>query len=645
MKIKSVLVAAILTAILCISGTVLAVCPSADFTGDCKVNFRDFAILSAAWLSNDTPTANWNQECDISDPNDGVIDKLDIDVFAAEWLTEGIPGSPDSMIWVSINDSGVEDHEGFLGQMSKYETTNAQYCGFLNAALASGDVIVDGNNVKGADGSNAGYDFAGEVYYDLAGPGWTANGATLGGAARINYTGGSFTVDSGFNDHPVTYVTWYGATAFCNYYGYLLPTEWEWRAVADYTGSYVYGCGTSINNDIANYRNSTHPDGTAVVGSFGDSSGYGYGMCDMAGNVYEWTRSKVPGYNFYVIKGGNWEYHYSYCDVSHGSSEYPYYPRYETGFRVCRYNERLVPNVVGIAQSAAETAIMNAELTVGTVTKVCSDTVAEGDVISQSPDAGVLLLLGGPVNLVISLERPDITWVDVNDPGVPEHEGFNGQMSKYTTTNSQYCKFLNDALESGDITIDVGTGNVHGANGTNSGADFVGDIYYDYSSTFCQIGYDAVNEIFSVIPHEGHDMSNYPAGLVSWYGATAFCNYYCYRLPTEWEWQAVADYDGSYIYGCGMTIDHSMANYDNANPIGFIAPPYTTPVDHYPAFGYGFCDFAGNIWEYTGSITTGGSAVGRGSDYINPYTICTVSQRSFTELTVTSADLGFRVCR
>ncbi|NQU65518.1 MAG: SUMF1/EgtB/PvdO family nonheme iron enzyme [SAR324 cluster bacterium] len=329
--VLSFLLLALIAGLGLFGSSALADCPSADFTGDCLVNFRDFAILSAAWLSDDTPTANWNPACDISDPNDGVIDELDLDVFAAEWLTEGIPGNPNIMIWVSISDPGVgDDHEGFTGDMSKYETTNAQYCGFLNAALASGDVIVDGNNVKGADGS----DFAGEGYYSLAGPGWTANGAINGGAARINYTGSSFTVDIDFNDHPVTYVTWYGSTAFCNYYGYRLPTQWEWQAVADYNGSYVYGCGTDIDNGIANYRNSTHPNGTADVGSFGDSSGYGYGMCDMAGSVYEWTRSDVPGYNFFVIKGGNWEYHYSYCEVSHVSSEYPDYPRYDTGFRV-----------------------------------------------------------------------------------------------------------------------------------------------------------------------------------------------------------------------------------------------------------------------------------------------------------------------
>ena len=202
--------------------------------------------------------------------------------------------------------------------MSKYETTNAQYCKYLNAAKASGDIIVDGDYVKGASGP-----YSGQKYYHLAGPGYTYNGATNGGAARINYSGGAFTVDSGFDNHPVTYVSWFGSMAFADYYGWHLPTEWEWQAVADHYGEFNYGCGVDINNGIANYYDSIHPDGTTAVGAFGT---YGYGMCDMAGNVWEWTSSGSGMYR--VHRGG--------CSVSHRVNGNPYYPHYCIGFRVCR---------------------------------------------------------------------------------------------------------------------------------------------------------------------------------------------------------------------------------------------------------------------------------------------------------------------
>ncbi len=81
------------------------------------------------------------------------------------------------------------------------------------------------NRISGVAGSNAGVDFSGQVYYDLAGLGQRADGILYGGAARINWTGSVFTVDAGFENHPVTYVSWYGAAAFAADYGWRLPTE------------------------------------------------------------------------------------------------------------------------------------------------------------------------------------------------------------------------------------------------------------------------------------------------------------------------------------------------------------------------------------------------------------------------------------
>ena len=169
------------------------------------------------------------------------------------------------------------------------------------------------------------------VYYDLIGPGYVAEGVTAGGAARINYDGSVFTVDTGFEDHPVTYVSWYGATAYCNYNGYYLPTEWQWQAVADYDGTFTYGCGLSLDSGIANYTDSIHPNGTTVAGSFGE---YGYGLTDMAGNVWEWT-SSVSGSDR-IVRGGSWYNAGYYCNVSHRSSYGPSGTAGNVGFRVCR---------------------------------------------------------------------------------------------------------------------------------------------------------------------------------------------------------------------------------------------------------------------------------------------------------------------
>lgn len=69
-----------------------------------------------------------------------------------------------------------------------------------------------------------------------------------------------------------------------------------------------------------------------------------------------------------------------------------------------------VPNVVGLVQAAAQTAITAENLTVGTITTANSNTVPAGNIISQTPTAGVLVAPQTAVNLVVSLEPvPTVT--------------------------------------------------------------------------------------------------------------------------------------------------------------------------------------------------------------------------------------------
>ncbi|WP_455366909.1 PASTA domain-containing protein, partial [Kaarinaea lacus] len=61
-----------------------------------------------------------------------------------------------------------------------------------------------------------------------------------------------------------------------------------------------------------------------------------------------------------------------------------------------------VPNVEGLSQAAAESAITSAGLTVGTITTANSSTVAAGNVISQTPAGGTSISEGSSVDLVVS---------------------------------------------------------------------------------------------------------------------------------------------------------------------------------------------------------------------------------------------------
>ena len=61
-----------------------------------------------------------------------------------------------------------------------------------------------------------------------------------------------------------------------------------------------------------------------------------------------------------------------------------------------------VPNVVGLAQAAAQTALTSVGLVVGTVSLVYSDLVAAGAVISESPAANTHVAYGATVGLTVS---------------------------------------------------------------------------------------------------------------------------------------------------------------------------------------------------------------------------------------------------
>jgi hypothetical protein len=67
-----------------------------------------------------------------------------------------------------------------------------------------------------------------------------------------------------------------------------------------------------------------------------------------------------------------------------------------------------VPNVVGLTQAAATTAITNAGLIVGIVTSASSPTVPAGVVISQNPIAGADIIVTSPVDLVVSSGPPAV---------------------------------------------------------------------------------------------------------------------------------------------------------------------------------------------------------------------------------------------
>ena len=129
------------------------------------------------------------------------------------------------------------------------------------------------------------------------------------------------TFPKGKVDHPVTYVSWHDAEAYCAWAGKRLPSDEEWEKAARGTDGRTFPWGDEFDINKANtpvrWQSLDKEGDTSPVGAF-PSGVSAYGLYDMSGNVWEWTASwyrqypgnKHPSENYgeqyKTLKGGSW---------------------------------------------------------------------------------------------------------------------------------------------------------------------------------------------------------------------------------------------------------------------------------------------------------------------------------------------------
>jgi formylglycine-generating enzyme required for sulfatase activity len=196
------------------------------------------------------------------------------------------------------NNSGNNDerpaHEVELSSFAigKYEVTNEQYARYLTEAYAAGEILFESTLVTGKIGP-----FAGEIYTRL-------RGATEFPDHFIDVVQTENDLDffaiPGFEKYPVVRMNWYGAAAFCAFYGFRLPTEAEWEMACRGGQQNAYGTSDgTISHDLANYQGTEGRDtfaGVAPVGSFPPNP---YGIYDLSGNAGEFVFDLYAA-NFYT---------------------------------------------------------------------------------------------------------------------------------------------------------------------------------------------------------------------------------------------------------------------------------------------------------------------------------------------------------
>ena len=177
--------------------------------------------------------------------------------------------------------------------LSKYEVTAQQYCDFLNTAYAAGLITRSGQTAIFSVSNCIFTNFVGR--YRLC---------DIGDSYKIRWNVNNFEVVSNSYLYPVD-VTWYGAMAFAQFYGYDLPTEAEWEKAArgpdfdDQDEHCLYTWGNDKSDAKANFNyNSSDTTKQKPVGYYdgnqtpiGPDMINGYGCYDMTGNANEWTRT------------------------------------------------------------------------------------------------------------------------------------------------------------------------------------------------------------------------------------------------------------------------------------------------------------------------------------------------------------------
>ena len=278
----------------------------------------------------------------------------------------------DSAAWVLIAKgefpSGQHDHMTDINydyQIMVTDVTNEQYAQFLNEATADqtigiGDVEVKENenifNVYGVFGPYPGDDFDGYRHEEEITSGNKLLYSLEEPAARIEELAGEFSSIPEYKNHPVTMVTWFGAKAFCDYYGWRLPLELEWEKAARGTEvekdghGLAFPWGYEIERNQANFYSSfdlfkkiygklgnTTPvglyNGRTYDGYKTEDQASPYGLYDMAGNVWQWTGDDYHKQHYRYLRGGSF---YSYevdLRVWKRDSAGPTYLAPDAGFR------------------------------------------------------------------------------------------------------------------------------------------------------------------------------------------------------------------------------------------------------------------------------------------------------------------------
>jgi len=433
--------------------------------------------------------------------------------------------------------------------------------------------------------------------------------------------------------HPVTFVTFNDAEAYCKWAGKRLPTEAEWERAARGTDGRYFPWGNKYKRKSYANTNKSRNRGTTKVGSFKKGASPD-GCYDMAGNVWEWTSSYYLPYpnsphkdEFYgkerrVLRGGSWDDPVNYAITAIRIKVTPNSSDELSGFR-CAMDAGAgveTTKAKAVSPEPIEISPKPAERSRPAKSRRRTNPAAKASAKSAgSTSSDMVLVAGGEFQM--GLDEKDLPAI-VDDLGGMVKYHFNATpkhtvnlaaffIDKTEVTNEEYKKFV-----------------------------------------------DATSH---QPPEEGWEDGKYPkrAGkkpvvFINWNDAKAFCEWKGKRLPTEAEWEKAARGADGRLFPWGNKFQRKNAITNKARK----RSPIDVGKTSRGKSPFGCFDMAGNVWEWTSSYYLPypgnnhedefyGNAryVIRGGSFLDfPYDALTTVRSKFTPVT-TDENVGFRCAK
>ncbi len=366
-------------------------------------------------------------------------------------------------------------------------------------------------------------------------------------------------IDPQYARHPVVYVSWYSAVAFCTWAGGRLPTEAEWEKAARGTDGRTYPWGNQAPNaTLVNYDENV--EDTTQVGTY-PAGASPYGALDMAGNAWEWTADwyddeyypDSPSANPVGPETG-------YHRVLRGGSSWDSARQIRTSYRAGPSVHEMPPNSIGLrcarSVSSANTAwASDAPTSASTPPPTPAPLTAVRPISTEISAADRMVMVYVPAGEFLMGSKD-------TDPGASNYENEKPQHTVYLdafwidqteVTNAMYAQCVK-----ADVCLRPYPTE------SNTHPFYYGNPQYD----------------------------RYPVIYVSWDDAQTYCSWAGKRLPTSAEWEKAARGTDGRLYTWGdQNPSPKRGNYSSND---------TMPVGSFPrgASPYGALDMGGNVAEW-----------------------------------------------